>query len=179
MLPQMIPDRGQFISDRGDTAFFMMGRLQPGVSLEQARAAAALVMAYLLKDYPGMHPQGAGVVVLRESMSRPSPAAANYTPLIVSALMMLALLVLAITVTNVANLLYARAADREREVAIRGALGATRWRLLRQLLVESTLLALGAGGLGALAAITANPLLGRVITQGDFAPPSNPGMDWR
>jgi predicted permease len=179
MLPQMTPDRGQFISDRGDTAFFIMGRLQPGVSLTQARAAAALVMARLLKDYAGMHPLRSGAVVLRESMSRPSPFIANFTPLVVSALTCMALLVLGITVANVANLLYTRAADRERELAIRGALGATRGRLLHQLLAESTLLALAAGVIGAIAAISLSPILYKLITPGEMAPPSETGTDWR
>jgi predicted permease len=179
MLPQMTPDRGQFISDRGDTAFLMMGRLQHGASLEQARAATALVMARLLQDYAGMHPLGAGAAVMRESMSRPSPFVANFTPLIVSVLMVMALLVLGITMANVANLLYARAADREREVAIRGALGATRWRLLRQLLAESTLLALAAGVIGAMTAIAVSPTLNKIIWPRDFAPPSETGTDWR
>ncbi|SPE23398.1 Permease [Candidatus Sulfotelmatomonas gaucii] len=179
MLPQMTPDRGQLISDRGDTAFFIMGRLQPSVSLTQARAAAALVTARLLKDYAGMHPLGAEAVVLRESMSRPSPFIANFTPLVLSALTFMALLVLGITVANVANLLYSRAADREREVAIRGALGATRWRLLRQLLAESTLVALTAGAIGAIAAISLSPILYKLITPGDMAPPSETGTDWR
>jgi predicted permease len=179
MLPQMTPDRGQFIFDRGDTAFFIMGRLRSGVSLTQTRAAAALVMARLMRDYAGMHPLGAGVVVLRESMSRPSPFVANFTPLVVSALTCMALLVLCITVANVANLLYARTADREREVAIRGALGATRWRLLRQLLTESTLVALAAGVIGAIAAIFLSPILYKLITPGEMAPPSETGTDWR
>jgi predicted permease len=87
--------------------------------------------------------------------------------------------VLAITMANVANLLYARAADREREVAIRGALGATRWRLLRQLLAESTLLAFAAGAIGAMAAITVIQLLGKISVPGDFAPRANTGTDWR
>jgi predicted permease len=157
----------------------MMGRLQQGASLAQARAAASLVMARLLKDYPQYHPPLEAAVVLRESMCRPTPLAANFIPLVVSALMFLALLVLAITVANVANLLYARNADRERELAIRGALGARRWRLLRQLLAESTLLALAAGAIGAMAAIAVTRLLGNLIVPGDTAPPANTGTDWR
>ena len=179
MLPQVIPDRDYLVSDRGDTAFFMMGRLQPGASLEQARAAAAIVMARLLKNYARMHPLHAEAVVLRESMSRPTPFVANYTPLIAFALMGMALLVLGVTAANVTNLLFARAADREREVAIRGALGATRWRLLRQLLAESTLLALAAGVIGAMAAVFLSPILNNVIAPGDMAPPSDTGTDWR
>jgi predicted permease len=179
MLPLMSPSGNEFFFNRGSTFVFMMGRLQQGASLQQARAAAALVMARLMKDYGSEHAQGASAAVLRESMSRPAPSVANFTPLVVFALMILALLVLAITVANMANLLYARTADRERELAIRGALGATRWRLLRQLLAESTLLALAAGTIGAMAAIAVNPILNKMITPGDFAPPSETGTDWR
>jgi len=179
MLPRMNPGGNEVFTNRGYLSVTMMGRLQQGASLAQARAATSFVMARLLKDYPGFHPPAEATVVLRESMCRPTPFVANFMPLVAGALMILALLVLAITMANVANLLYARAADREREVAIRGALGATRWRLLRQLLAESTLLALAAGAIGAMAAITVIQLLGKMSFPGDFAPRANTGTDWR
>ncbi|MGO9317978.1 MAG: ABC transporter permease [Terracidiphilus sp.] len=179
MLPLMNPGGNEIFTNRGFSSIFMMGRMQPGASLEQARSAANLMMARIMKDYGPQHPQGAAAAVIRESMSRPTPFAANFMPLIAGALMILALLVLAITMANVANLLYARTADREREVAIRGALGTTRWRLLRQLLAESTLLALAAGAIGAMAALAVTPLLNNMIVVGDMAPAANTGTDWR
>ena len=179
MLPLMNPGGNEVFTNRGYTSVFVMARLQHNASLEQGRAAASLVMARLMKDYGSQHPQGASAAVLRESTCRPTPFAANFMPFVAGALMILALLVLAITVANMANLLYARAADREREVAIRGALGATRWRLLRQLLAESTLLALAAGAIGAMTAIIVTPMLGKMIVPGDMAPPADTGTDWR
>jgi predicted permease len=179
MLPLMNPGGNEVFTNRGFLSVSMMGRLQQGASLAQARAATSLVMARLLKDYPQYHPPTEDTVVLRESMCRPTPYVANFMPLIAGALMILALLVLAVTMANVANLLYARAADREREVAIRGAFGATRWRLLRQLLAESTLLALAAGAIGAMAAIAVTHLFDNMTLPGDFAPRANAGTDWR
>jgi predicted permease len=178
MHPQLSPAMAGLLFDRGNTGFFMMGRLRPSARISQARAAAQVVMERLVKDYPGAHVP-VQVVVLAENMSRPSPFVASYVPLIVSAMMTLALLVLLVAAANVANLLYARAADRERELGIRGALGASRWRLLRQLVIESVLLALGAGTLGTLITSWIFPYLAAATIPADFAPAADTGTDWR
>ena len=179
MLPQLSLAHGAMIGLRGDTGFFMMGRLQPGTGLDQARAAVDVLMTRLVTNDPIHYAPQAKAVVLRESMSRPTPFVASVVPLIVSALMTMALLVLAIAAANVANLLFARAADRQRELAIRGALGASRWQLLRQLLVESVLLALGAAVVGMIAALCVIPSLSTIGPGGDFAPGLYAGADWR
>jgi len=181
MYPRLSPARGSAIFGRGDLACFVVGRLRPGVSVDQARAAADLMMARLVREYPGYHaPAGTtGMMVLPENRSRPSPLIASHVPLILSVLMGLACLVLAIAAANVANLLYARAADREHELALRGALGGSRGRLLRHLLSESVLLALAAGVVGLVGAFAVQPVLNGLLASADFAPRADMGMDWR
>ena len=179
MHPQLSPASGGWmIFERGSTGCFMVGRLQAGATLAQAHTAANLMMARLFKEYPNVHQPGE-LLVFPENRSRPSPYVASYMPLIVSALMTLACLVLAVAAANVANLLYARAADRERDLAIRGALGASRGRLLQQLLSESVLLALAAGAVGTVAALVVQPYLNRMVSPSDFAPAADTGVDWR
>lgn len=178
MAPQLATASRWLLWDRGATSCFIVGRLQPGVSLAQARAAAGLMMSRLLKQYAEYHAP-AELVVWPENRSRPSPYVASYVPFILGAMMIVAGLVLAVAAANVANLLYARASDRQRELALRSALGATRRRLLRQLVLESVLLALLAGGLGMAAATAAIPLLMSVMSPTDMAPSAPTGFDWR
>jgi predicted permease len=180
MLPRLLPGGEYYALKRGNTSVFLMGRLKPDASLPQAQAAMEVAYARIMHNNPGYYLADAHAVVMRESHSRPSPYIAQYTPKIMAALTSLSLLVLAVAIANVANLLYARAASRERELAIRAAVGATRFHLIRGLQAESAVLALVAGMVGAIASLWLTPfLIGLIPTSSTGAPPAEAGLDWR
>lgn len=179
MLPTLQPGNRMVLDNRGQTAFHVMARLTPGTRLDVAEAAADVVVARLISTYPDVHAP-ARASLLPERMSRPAPKGSRFTIAIVTALVAGALLVLAVTIANVTNLLFARAAAREHELAVRGALGASRWRLLRPLVVESLLMAAAAGGAGLLLAAWATAWLDtNLATAGDVPPRADYGADWR
>ena len=121
-----------------------VARLKPGMSIETARVRMEAIALRLAAAYPDSN-KGIGVAVtpLREELAG---SARNQLVLLLGAVG----LVLLIACVNVANMLLARSFSREREMAIRISLGASRWQVLRQLLVESLVLALAGGAAGAL-----------------------------
>ena len=137
---------------RGNEYLDLIGRLRPGVSLRAAQGEIDQLMEGFRRSYPENFPRGGGLtttlVPLRDDLVENVRS-----PLWV--LVGSVGFLLAIACTNVAGLLLARAAARRGEIAIRASLGATRQRLLRQLLAESALLAFVAGALGAFLAAVA------------------------
>jgi putative ABC transport system permease protein len=150
----------------------VFARLKPGISLKTANADLAAIASELEKEYPASNAKiGAFAAPLREEI------AGDVRPAILM-LVGAVTFVLLIACANVANLLLSRAASRRRELAMRLALGATRGRVIQQMLTESILLALFAGTAGLLLSIWGTKFLAALIPVG-IAPIAEGGVDGR
>lgn len=164
-------------SDRNDSELFVVGRLQPGVTRTQAAAELNTLARRFALSYPKTDKDKTFVFVQAGSLP---PEAQNAVLIFLTALNVVALLVLAIAGANVANLLFAQASGRQREMAVRLALGATHGRLQRQMLVESVLLGLGGGALGVFLSLWATQALSALRPPGSTVPiDMRIGVDWR
>jgi putative ABC transport system permease protein len=159
-------------TNRGSHYLVTLARLKPGVTVEQAQSEMQAMMEGIARQYPEQADRlGAAVVPLREQV-----AGEARTPLLV--LLVAVAFVLLITCINVGNLMLSRAAARSREVAVRAALGASRGRMLRQLLVENVPLVICGNVVGLLFAYWSLGFLRQLIPRG-LAQSTELGLDLR
>ncbi|MGB7622948.1 MAG: ABC transporter permease [Terriglobia bacterium] len=136
---------GDRVTNRGSNSLRVFARLKSGITLDQARSEMAAITGRLEKEFPGTN-RDVTVLPLKEKVvGRVRPA--------LLVLLTAVGFVLLISCANVSHMLLARAADRQKEIAIRTALGAGRSRMVRQFLTESLALALMGGGVGLLLAM--------------------------
>jgi putative ABC transport system permease protein len=149
---------------RANQSLSVIARLKPGVSPNQAQAEMATIAHRLEQSYPETNKnRSARVLSMQEFMIQ----YANDRPAMLL-LMGAVVFVLLIACTNIANLVLARNASRQRELVIRAAVGAGRWRLVRQMLVESLLIGAAGGAIGFLLAIWGTALLRSSLTWNDY-----------
>ena len=159
MYPQLTGG-GNWLDDRGSRPLPILARLKPGIRVEEARAEIQTIAAQNASAFADTN-QGLSATVLPLAQGRYGIQSRIGTLLHI--LMAAGGVILLIVCANVANLLLARAASRQRELSVRLALGATRGRLIRQLLTESLLLAVLGGGAGVLLAMWMGDSLGLLL----------------
>src|SRR5438477_5409718 len=159
--------RGELFIGANNPAPAVMGRLKPGVTLDQVNAEFVGLARHLAEDNPKTNQNFTSASV--------QPLLHAFTGVqlrqIVWAMLAAVILVLLIACVNVMNMQFGRAALRAKELAIRGALGATRWRLVGQMLTESLVVAVLGAVAGVLLAYWAVDLLARAVRAAPFPPP--------
>ena len=143
-MQQQVVSASDRLHDLGSNWLMMQGRLAPRISTEKAQQEMNLLMQRIVEQFPDSH-FGHNEIGLYPLWRAPDGANA-YFYILLPMLLAIAGAVLLLACANVANLLLVRSVSRRTEIAIRVSMGASRWRVMRQLLVESLLLALAGGG---------------------------------
>ncbi len=173
--------RRDFFHDRTGPRLTIMGILKPGARLSEAQSEAQVIAGRLAHQYPATD-KGISVAVLPEAWARPVPIPSMVTmaPIVVALFLGLGGLVLVMACMNVGNVLLVRAAVREREMAVRAALGSGRARLVRQVLAESLVLAVLGGAAGVILGAWATDALGAIpIAMGSLPAALDVSLEWR
>jgi len=166
MMQSEVMPQGNLLNDHHYFWMTVQGRLKPGVTLAQARQEMTIRIKRVAKDYPVEH-RGHDTVSVFPLWRAPF-SANQFFWLLLPMLMAIAGVVLLLACANVANLMLVRSIARRREMAIRMSLGASRWRLVRQLLVESMVLSLAGGAVAMLITIWTAGSLAKFIPPMDF-----------
>ncbi|HVG29687.1 MAG TPA: ABC transporter permease [Pyrinomonadaceae bacterium] len=176
MMAKQIEPGNSWLESRTDDNLFVVGRLKDGVTKAQAEAALAALTNQLAREHPQEN-EGRGVRLLPPGLFIPEIRDSVIT--FSAVLMGVVGLVLLLACVNLANLLLARATERRKEMAIRLALGASRPRIVRQLLTESIVLSLAGGAFGLLIATWVNALVSAIKLPTDIALVFDLRIDWR
>lgn len=176
MMAHVIEPGSTWLDSRDSDNLFVVGRLQPGITTAQAESALKTITDQLGREYPHEN-GGRGVRLLTPGLFIPDIR--NSVISFSGVLMGVVALVLLLACVNLANLLLARATERRKELAIRVALGASRARLVRQLLTEAVMLSLGGGLGGLLIAMWLNALVSSMKLPTDLAFVIDLRLDWR
>jgi len=178
-LSMFMVERGvapDYLTNPKTRSMLALVRVKPGANTKQLQSEMAVVGQRLLKQYP----RDRGIGELRADPLRPPGIVSGTNPFPKLAALFLALagLVLALACVNVANLFLVRAAGRQREMAVRAALGAGNGRLVRQLLTESLVVAALGCGLGIMLGLCGTRLFGSVSLQSELPIVFNLNFNW-